>query len=134
MSGLRYLLDTNFLLGMMKSDPAVHRLLQNVCPLSGECGYSAVTRMELLGFPGITDAEESAIKSRLQGLAYLAVDRRVEDAAISLRRSRRVKLPDAVIAATALVHGLELLTLDEGLLAVMTSVDSSKASAPVPRA
>jgi predicted nucleic acid-binding protein len=32
---------------------------------------------------------------------------------------RRIKLLDALIAATALTHGLELLTLDEGLSTVM---------------
>ena len=54
-------------------------------------------------------------------LTYLALDRQIEDQAITLRRQRRIKLPDAVIAATALTHGLELLTLDEGLSAVMAS-------------
>ena len=32
---------------------------------------------------------------------------------------RPLKLPDALIAGTALTHGLELLTLDEGLSTVM---------------
>ena len=41
----------------------------------------------------------------------------VEDAAITLRRTRRLKLPDAIVAATARVHGLELLTLDDVLAA-----------------
>jgi predicted nucleic acid-binding protein len=35
-------------------------------------------------------------------LTYLALDRQIEDSAIALRRQRRIKLPDAVIAATAL--------------------------------
>ena len=39
--------------------------------------------------------------------------------AIELRRSRRVKLPDALIAATALCHGLALLTMDVGLQSVL---------------
>ncbi len=51
----------------------------------------------------------------------LAISSPVEDVAIELRRSRKVKLPDALIAATALHHGLELLTLDAGLLAVVKS-------------
>jgi predicted nucleic acid-binding protein len=36
-----------------------------------------------------------------------------------LRRQRRIKLPDALIAATAQHEGLELLTLDAGLQSVM---------------
>ena len=45
----------------------------------------------------------------------------IEDKAIELRRTRRVKLPDALIAATALCNGLNLLTMDLGLQAVMHS-------------
>jgi hypothetical protein len=75
--------------------------------------------MELLGFHGMTEAEETLIESRLRELTYLPIDRRIEDSAIALRRLRRIKLPDALIAATALTHGLELLTLDEGLSTAM---------------
>ena len=124
MGGLRFLLDTNFVLGMMKSAPAVQTTLQRLAPLTGQCAYSAVTRMELLGFPGITEAEQALIDARLQELSYLALDRRIEDATIALRRQRRIKLPDAVIAATALTHGLELLSLEEGLSAVMATARS----------
>ena len=119
MSGLEFLLDTNFLLGMMKSAPAVQTTLQRLTPLTGQCAYSAVTRMELLGFHGMTEAEETLIESRLRELTYLPIDRRIEDSAIALRRLLRLKLPDALIAATALTHGLELLTLDEGLTTAM---------------
>ena len=40
----------------------------------------------------------------------------IEDAAISIRRSRKsVKLPDALIIATARVHHVRLVTLDQDL-------------------
>ncbi len=52
------------------------------------------------------------------------MDVTVEDRAIELRRSRRVKLPDALIAATALTYGLRLLTLDVGLQAVFRDAAS----------
>ena len=90
MSGIKFLLDTNFILGLLKSQPVV---LDEVAlrKLSiSECGYSAVARRQLLGFPGI-----------------------------SLRQTRKVKLPDAIIAATALCAGIELLTLDKHLQSVV---------------
>jgi len=77
--------------------------------------------MELLGYPGITADEDALIRQRLAQLTYLAISSAVEDKAIELRRSRRVKLPDALIAATALCHGLELLTMDVGLQSVLHS-------------
>jgi predicted nucleic acid-binding protein len=51
MSGIDYLLDTNFILGMLKSSPQVIERLQTMPISAGQCAYSAVTRMELLGFP-----------------------------------------------------------------------------------
>jgi hypothetical protein len=114
-------LDTNFLLGMMKASAVVASTLQRLNLSTGECAYSAVTRMELLGFPGITENEATLIKERLRLLTYLPLTHQIEDAVITLRQKRRIKLPDAMIAATALTHGLDLLTLDEGLQSVMAS-------------
>jgi hypothetical protein len=59
-----------------------------------------------------------AIDNLLAMLAVLTIDARVELAAIALRRRTRAKLPDAIIAATADVHGLVLLTLDQKLQAI----------------
>ena len=119
MSGTEYLLDTNFILGMLKSTPAVTDVLNTNLLLASQCAYSAVTRMELLGFPGITHDEETVIRSALEKFTYLPIDNAVEDMAIQLRRSRRVKLPDALIAATALCHDLRLLSMDLGLQSVI---------------
>ncbi len=99
-------------------------------PRASQCAYSAVTRMELLGFPGLSADEETLIHSRLEALTYLPIDSTVEDAAISLRRQRRIKLPNAVIAATALTHRLQLLTLDEGLRSVMMAIMGEKTTTP----
>ncbi len=124
MNGVEYLLDTNFILGMLKATPEVTAALTAQPITAGQCAYSAVTRMELLGFPGIQPQEEALIRARLDKFHYLPIDRAVEDRAIQLRRLRRVKLPDALIAATALCHGLQLLTLDAGLQSVMRDVAS----------
>jgi len=121
MSGVKYLLDTNFILGMLKSTPEVLAVVGNAGLMAHQCAFSAVTRMELLGYPGITADEDALIRQRLAQFTYLAISSAIEDKAIDLRRSRRAKLPDALIAATALCHGLELLTMDVGLKSVLHS-------------
>lgn len=68
----------------------------------GECSYSAISRMELLGFHGITRVEESLIRQKLDRLTYLPLTGNIEDVVIDLRQTRKIKLPDAIIAATAL--------------------------------
>ena len=119
MSGIKYLLDTNLVLGLLKATPEVVEMVANRDILASTCAYSAVTRMELLAYPGITNDEERLITDRLSKFTYLAMTSEVEDLAISLRRTRQVKLPDALVAGTALHHGLELLTLDRALLAIV---------------
>jgi predicted nucleic acid-binding protein len=119
MSGIKYLLDTNLVLGLLKATPEVVEMVANRDILASTCAYSAVTRMELLAYPGITNDEERLITDRLSKFTYLAITSEVEDLAISLRRTRQVKLPDALVAGTALHHGLELLTLDRALLAIV---------------
>lgn len=121
MSGNKYLLDTNFILGILKSNPLVLAELSSRRLLAGECSYSAITRMELLGFHSITREEALLIRQKLEHLTYLPLTRDIEDVVIDLRQSRKIKLPDAIIAATALCSGAELLTLDQHLLAVVRS-------------
>jgi predicted nucleic acid-binding protein len=71
--------------------------------------------MELLSFPVLAADAEAEIREFLSTLRVFYLDENVEAAAIALRRCARVKLPDAIILATAQVHGLSLLTLDEKL-------------------
>jgi predicted nucleic acid-binding protein len=119
MSGIKYLLDTNYILGILKSSPTVLEEVSARRILTGECAYSAITKMELLGFPGITRAESDLIRKKLTALAHMPLTIPIEEAVIDLRQTRKIKLPDAIIAGTALSHGLELLTFDQHLAAVM---------------
>lgn len=75
--------------------------------------------MELLGFPSLVQEEEAAILDFLRSCQVLFIDETVERQAIRLRRTSHCKLPDAIVAATALVHGIALLTLDERLAKLM---------------
>jgi hypothetical protein len=118
-SGNRYLLDTNYILGLLKSSPRVQEDAVSRGLLIEQCAYSVITRIELLGFPGISEGESRLINQKLQQLTFLPLAEFVEKRTIRLRQTRRIKLPDAIIAATALEHGLELLTFDQKLAAVV---------------
>jgi predicted nucleic acid-binding protein len=117
-SELKYLLDTNYILGLLKSDPAVLADISERKISVVQCAYSPITRMELLGFPGITETEDSLIRKRLQALSVIPWSLAIEDGVIVLRQSHKIKLPDAIIAATALCENIELLTLDQHLKSV----------------
>ncbi len=122
MSGAKYLLDTNFILGLVKGQEEVVAKFQELGGETSLYAFSSITRMEALGFPAITDQEESAIAAILEQLTYLPITPDVEDAAIRIRKQRKVKLPDAIIAATSLTRGVELLSLDRDLCNLVQSL------------
>ncbi len=70
---------------------------------------SRLTRMEVLvGAAGVE--EERTIRGFLSIFELLPIDEAVAEEAVKLRRSHRLKLPDAIIFATARVHRAELAT------------------------
>jgi hypothetical protein len=110
---VRYLLDTNILIeGAGNTAPAVAALQQAV--VSDWVGYSAITRLELFGYPDLTSDEETVLDILTKQLEEVAVTSSVIDRAIQIRKSRRIKVPDAIIAATALEMDAILMTRNEG--------------------
>ena len=79
-----------------------------------------VTEMELLSYPVLTDEEEKVIREVLADLTIVNLTTDVKEKAISLRRAHSLKLPDAIISATALSLSAELLSLDEKLSKIPT--------------
>ena len=116
MSGTEYLLDTNVVIGLLKGyGPAIALAEQSALSLD-KAVVSQITRMELLGYPKLTDEEDRGIRLFLAACRIRLLDERIETEAIRLRRSGAFKLPDAIVAATAITGGLRLLTLDQGMM------------------
>ncbi len=76
--------------------------------------YSVISEMELLSYPGITESEENSIKSLLADCEEIALSTGIKEKTIELRKKYRTKLPDAIVAASAIVKGLPLITADKG--------------------
>lgn len=75
--------------------------------------YSAITRLETLGYPNLRDAEQQAIVNILDQMELLMVGNVTVELAIALRRQRKMTLGDALIAATCLEHQLPLASANE---------------------
>ena len=115
MSGINFLLDTNFVIGLLKGNETVREVFQRHSIVLNQCAFSFVSRIELLGFSGIKLSEESAIKALLNGMQYEGMTSEIEEATIAIRRQYKLKTPDAIIAATVKVRNFDLLTLDQQL-------------------
>ena len=73
-------------------------------------GYSAISRLEVFGFPRLTATDEKNLSEMLQQFHEVPVSSAIIDEAIRIRKQVKVKVPDALIAATALVEAAELVT------------------------
>ena len=106
---MKYLLDTNVwidaIAGRLPADTFLTFAVQ-----AEWAGYSAITRLELFGFPELTKAEEEKLSELLNHFAEVGVDSRIIDQAIVIRKAARIKVPDAIIAATAMVRECSLVT------------------------
>ena len=108
MNGIDYIADTNVLLYLLSGNPCMKP------DLSSYIGLSVISEMELLSFFGITPSEEERIRSLIQDCAVLFLTEDIKNKAIALRRAYKIKLPDAIIAATAIENKLKLITADKG--------------------
>jgi toxin FitB len=98
------LVDSNLLIHA--ADPADANVLAWL--KAARRAVSSVSRVETLGFPHLTPAAEADLLGFFAKLVVWPVTTAVEDEAIRLRRLRKMKLGDSLIAATALVHGCDL--------------------------
>jgi len=121
-TGIKFLLDTNIVIGLLKEyEPAI-KLAEEVGVVLEESAVSQITRMELLRHPKITLDDERLIQLFLKECQVLLIDERIEVRATQLRRSGLLKLPDAIVAATAVVNDLRLLTLDKKLALAIENI------------
>jgi len=108
---MRWLLDTNVFIDAFAGEANAVKAMKHAREANAEwVGFSAITRLEVLGFAGLSAADEKGLRELLAEFAETEVTSDVIEAAIRLRRSIRIKTPDALIAAAALVHRAELVT------------------------
>lgn len=106
---MKYLLDTNALIYLQGGK------LAEGLPV-GTYAYSVISEIELLSWPEIQPEQELVWRGLLASLHRVEIDAPVRETAIRLRRERRLKLPDALIAASAFSLDAILLTNDQRLL------------------
>ena len=101
-------LSSDFLAGV---DWAVH-FVKEAASKDAELLISTITRMELLGFPGITLDEEIRVNQFLSIVTKIDLSPEIEDTAINIRRTSRLKLPDAIVSAAAICKAATLVSAD----------------------
>ena len=111
---MRFLLDTNVIIDFLKQKNAAFDLYSLF--LQHECFVSVITKLELLKYPSITPDEENTINEFLRLVPIIPMNEAIESETIALSRSSQLKLPDAIIGATAIVYNARLVTRDPHFL------------------
>ncbi len=108
---MRAILDTNTVIYLQKG--RLHQPLP-----AGEYFISVITELELLSFHGLDDAQQKWLGAFLSDIGIIEIDGQVKENTVRLRRNHRLRLPDAIIAASAQARDAMLLTNDQRLLAL----------------
>jgi predicted nucleic acid-binding protein len=109
--GISYLWDTNTVIYYLQqqfpleAEKFIDRLTKDSFPC-----ISAITEIELLCWRTSNENDLELLRSFVNDAVVIELEKPIKLKTAEIRRLHRLKLPDAIIAATALVYDLELLT------------------------
>ncbi|WP_029288817.1 type II toxin-antitoxin system VapC family toxin [Pedobacter sp. R20-19] len=112
MSSFSFVADTNFLIN-------VHEGLEKTEPfLDGTAIVSVISEIELLGWHLLKEEDKLSLKSLLEDCVIMELNSEIKNIAISIRQRFKVKIPDAIIAATSKFLQIPLVTSDQGFKSI----------------
>jgi len=109
--GLNYLCDTNTIIYFLQrqfSEAAelyIDELFKREQPV-----MSTITEIELLSWKPVSETDDEIIKKFIGDSKVIELEPAIKTKASEIRKKTGTKLPDAIIAATALVYNLTLIT------------------------
>lgn len=108
MNGNNLFVDTNILLYYLKGNEDVVELISEK-----SLSISFITELEILSFPKLTSESESQIRNLLKSCSLIELNTKIKEITIELRKKYKMKLPDAIIAASAYYNNVPLITADK---------------------
>ena len=105
------LLDSNILIYLSKKKLTIDEVFED----NYSYYISIISYMEILSFNFTSEQEEEFIKKLLSFFEIIDITKDIADKVINLKKQRKIKLPDAIIVATALHKKFTLYTNDKQL-------------------
>ena len=114
MSGINLLTDTNIILYLLGGDRDIAGIL------SGRIVHlSFINELELLSFPQLSSEDAQIIREFLRETIIIDINESIKAHTIYMRTKYNLKLPDAIVAATARFLQIPLLTADRDFKQIM---------------
>lgn len=108
MNGINFLADTNAILYFLSGNRCMETFI------SCNFAVSIISEMELLSYSKMTSDEETKIQGFLDQNRLVSITDDIKRRTIQIRKNYNIKLPDAIIAASAIENDLVLITADTG--------------------
>ena len=108
--GKRYLLDSNIVIEYIAGlfpEKAIQWLNKLI---DEEINVSIITKIEVLSFDPDKDDNYSILIDFFDASNILELTKEIVNKTIMIRQKQKIKLPDAIIASTAIVNGLILVS------------------------
>lgn len=106
MNGIDFLADTNFLINISLKNNIVEPFIDfNI-------GISYISEVELLGVFSFSKYQLETSKDLINSCFVFEMNTSSKQQTILLKQKYKIKLPDAIIAATAIHHNLSFITSD----------------------
>jgi predicted nucleic acid-binding protein len=105
----QYLIDTNVVIDYLgqKIPLSGMKFMNNI--IDNIPNVSVITKIEVLGFNAPAEHYQ-LLTDFMNDATVIELTNKVVDACIEIRKNYKTKLPDAVIAATALVYDLTIIS------------------------
>ena len=109
MNGTDLFIDTNICIYLLNGDVVLAELLQ------GQNLYiSIITEIELYAYHSFNSSAGQVLNNFLESVSIINIEEKVKISTIEIRKLAKIKLPDSIIAASAIAHNLPLITADKG--------------------
>ena len=109
--GMNYLWDTNIVIYYLQqqfplsAEKFIDELLFKETP-----AISVISEIELLCWKTATEKDLRVLRSFIHDAFVIELEQPIKEKTAEIRKMYKIKLPDAIIAATALVYNLTLIT------------------------
>ena len=107
MNGIRILCDTNTLIHLLGKNTDVADFL-----MGKQISISVITELELYGKQNMSSSETSIVDMLIENCFVIDLLPSIKQLVKKIKSNYKIKLPDAIIAATAMYLDIPLVTFD----------------------
>ena len=110
---MRFLIDSNIVIHYINKEIPLSGMQSLLSIFMIECNISIVTKIEVLGFKSQHEKEDEDGRIFVTNCTLFHLNDEIVAKTIEIRKQYRLKTPDAIIAATAIVNNMTLVSRND---------------------